>query len=348
MPSAFTGATIFRAIYLDLFKTVLTLGMIFAHVVQLADGTPGQIGHGLAQYFNLVTFSGFMLTFGMGIGSSRRTLSAGTMVTRCKTPFLLFVAYCVSSFTNLEFIGGQSIGSKEIFDVVLMRYLYGYSEFLASFFLLSIVTSFMRPLIFAICDNAYLIVASVVLSVVVSMIAPQAPEFPIIGTLVGSHDYATFPLVQYLPWFLLGVYYTRQDVHIDKMIWSIAVAATLAFVGYVLLYRSVPMRFPPHPLWIGGAAFPLLVYLSLSKAIAKLIQIPNWSVIPGRHVLFFLVTSNIVLFVANFLVAKQSMSFAGLLGYTVVLVISVALAWLIWNRASAAIPMPSRRIAQKA
>jgi hypothetical protein len=53
-----------RAAYLDLFKTVLTVGMIFAHVVQLADVAPGLIEHAFSVYINLITFSGFMLAFG--------------------------------------------------------------------------------------------------------------------------------------------------------------------------------------------------------------------------------------------------------------------------------------------
>jgi hypothetical protein len=265
-----------RAPYLDLFKTILTVGMIFAHVIQLADAVPGQVAHALSVYVNLVTFSGFMLAFGMGIGLSRRRTSAATMVSRCKMPVLLFLGYCISSIAQLELVDGRPIESKEIIDVVLMRHLYGYSEFLATFFMLSLVTSFTRQLIFIVCDNVWLIIAFVALSVVVSALDLSSPQFPFVAAIIGSHDYPSFPLAQYLPWFLLGVRYTRRSVRISGTIWAAAGVATLAFVSFAVLYRRAPSRFPPDTLWIAGPALFLLIYLSLCHIITERVTLPSW------------------------------------------------------------------------
>ena len=135
----------------------------------------------------------------------------------------------------------------------------GYSEFLASFFLVSLITSFMRPLVFRFCDNAYLILVSILVSFGLGLLNLSPPEIPMIGALVGSHDYATFPLAQYLPWFLIGVRYGREKVRISWAIWATAISAALAFASYVVLYGETPTRFPPDPLWIAGPAFFLLI-----------------------------------------------------------------------------------------
>jgi hypothetical protein len=45
-----------RAAYLDLLETVLTVGMILAQVVQIADEGPAQVAHALSVYVNVVTF----------------------------------------------------------------------------------------------------------------------------------------------------------------------------------------------------------------------------------------------------------------------------------------------------
>ena len=47
-----------RAAYLDLIKTILAVGMIFAHSIQLVEGTPRPLEYFVSFYINLVTFSG--------------------------------------------------------------------------------------------------------------------------------------------------------------------------------------------------------------------------------------------------------------------------------------------------
>jgi hypothetical protein len=317
-PLVVIARTKVRAAYLDLFKTVLAVGMIFAHTIQLVDGTPGPLEHLASFYINLITFSGFIFAFGVGIGLSGPL--AGTAMSCCKTPIVLFVAYCVSSFAFVAFIGGSSIRNRTIIDVVLMRHLYGYSEFLASFFLLSLVTSFLRPLMFYVCDNAYLILASVSVSFGLGMLNPSPPEIPVIGALIGSHDYATFPLAQYLPWFLIGVRYSREKVRIGCTIWATAIGATLAFASYTMFYGETPTRFPPDPLWFAGPAFFLLIYLTVTHTITELITVPSWILLPGRHVLFFLVTTNVILFITVFLFGKLSIGVSGVGAYTFALI----------------------------
>ena len=153
-----------------------------------------------------------------------------------------------------------------------------------------------------------------------------------IGAFIGSHHYATFPLAQYLPWFLIGVRYSRQEVRIGWTIWATASAATLAFAGYVMLYGKPPTRFPPDPLWISGPAFFLLIYLTVARTITKLVTVPSWVLLPGRHVLLFLVTTNVILFMTVFLLGRLSVGFAGIAAYTLALMLVAGAVSFLWDR----------------
>ncbi len=325
-----------RAVYLDLFKTVLTVGMVLAHVIQLIDRTPGRFEHGASIYLNFITFSGFMFAFGIGVGLSYRTgRPRTTMASRGAAPLLLFIAYCISSFASIGLAGGQRLGGTEILDVVLLRRLYAYSEFLATFFLLSLVTSFMRPLVIRICDNGYLLLALGMVSTILTVLHLSPPDAPLIGALIGSYHYASFPLLQYMPWFLLGVYFSRHDMRLGPMAWTIASAATLAFVAYVALYRSMPPRFPPHVLWIAGPALVLFAYLRLCQIATQHVSMAAWMTHPGRHVLRFLVASNVTLFAVMALVGKTPMNFGGAVACTAALMVPVGIAGHFWDRRAA-------------
>jgi uncharacterized membrane protein len=71
MPSPNSPRSSARAADLDLLKTLLVYGMIGAHVVQLITLAPRADARGFSDFINLVTFSGFMFAFGIGVGLPR-------------------------------------------------------------------------------------------------------------------------------------------------------------------------------------------------------------------------------------------------------------------------------------
>ncbi|QEE40581.1 MULTISPECIES: hypothetical protein [unclassified Methylobacterium] len=56
------------------------------------------------------------------------------------------------------------------------------------------------------------------------------------------------------------------------------------------------MRFPPSTVWVIGPALFLLLYRAASMAIVRRIAVPRLWTSPGRHVLIYLVASNLSLF----------------------------------------------------
>jgi hypothetical protein len=67
---------------------------------------------------------------------------------------------------------------------------------------------------------------------------------------------------------------------------------------------DLPPRFPPSALWIAGAALPLMVYLFGAQLIGGRVAIPEALLLPGRHVLRFVVASNLTVFAARHLFGR--------------------------------------------
>jgi hypothetical protein len=122
--------------------------------------------------------------------------------------------------------------------------------------------------------------------------------WPVIAAVIGTHRFASFPLIPYLPWFLLGIWFAANPLRWWHAI--PALAATAGFAYVTMTAGAFPERFPPSALWVIGAAAPLLVYWAASRAVARAVSLPGWLLLPGRHVLSFLVLSNLVIFGSRF------------------------------------------------
>ena len=322
-----------RAADLDLFKAMLAVGMIFAHVVQLADLSPGRVEQDLALYANLVTFSGFMLAFGMGIGRAgaapRKPLGG-----RVAAPLKLYGAYALSSFAFILLVERHAIGAKEVADVLLMRRLHGYSEFLASFFLLSLLTTFLRPQIVSFGQWAWAPSLAGLVSLAACSLAPTALEWPFVGAAFGSPSFPTFPLPQYGFWFALGIYAARGGRRVAWAPWLLAALASAAFCLAWYAKGALPMRFPPSAFWVAGAALPLLVTVRLARAVTERVPVPAWALTPGRHVLFFLMASNLALFANRYFNGKSVMDLPFAVGAALTLTGAIIVARLAWDGAA--------------
>jgi hypothetical protein len=123
-----------------------------------------------------------------------------------------------------------------------------------------------------------------------------------LATLVGTTNFASFPLLPYLPWFLVGIYYGRHPEHPRAVDWVLATLATAVCALHVAYFDGgYPGRFPPTPLWIIGPALILLVYWIVARALARKVHIPSFVLGTGRHVLAALLASNLVIFGLRYL-----------------------------------------------
>jgi surface polysaccharide O-acyltransferase-like enzyme len=290
-----SGPNAGRAIYLDLFKTLLIYGMVTAHVIQLLGLRLGDGAARFSDFVNLISFSGYMLAFGIGIGLSKASRQRSPWQ-RFKPALVILACYYVSGLAFAVLVSRSQMTADLIIDLLTLRVLFGYSEFLASFFVLYLVIALLRPLLIAIADRPPMLVIAIIVCLAGTALTINQ-LVPLAGTIVGHTKYASFPLLPYLPWFLIGIRLGRQDGRPGWIEAALALVATAAF-GYFLVHTgwNLPERFPPSVLWIVGPALILLIYLIFARSIADNLPLPSPLLAPGRHVLAALIVSNLIIF----------------------------------------------------
>lgn len=287
-----------RAADLDLFKTMLVWGMITAHCIQLLAFRPKPAAMAISDVVNLITFSGFLFAFGWGLGLSRD--APKTWWARLKPVLLLGLATWVSEFAYLVLVDRAKVTPDLVWNILSFSRLYGWSEFLASFFVLYAVIAVARPWLIAVGERWYLVVPAAIACLLATSIVVSR-DIPLLATLIGTTNFASFPLVPYLPWFLLGIFYARNPAHPRAADWVLATIATALFALWAAYYGEYPGRFPPTVLWIVGAALPLLLYLTVARLIGRRVAIPPVLLGTGRHVLAALLVSNLLIFGLRYL-----------------------------------------------
>ena len=318
-----------RAQDLDLLKTLLVIGMIGAHVIQLITFRPRPEAAMFAEHANLVSFSGFMFAFGIGLGLPKAGGTRRSWPQRLRPVFLLLVSVYVSSFGFALLVERKALTPELALDVLTMRRLFGWSEFLATFLVLSAVQLFARPALLAIGRSPWVLAGVCVICLLTSWYTTGA-MFPLLPTLVGHTGMANFPLLPYLPWFLVGIWYGTRPVRL----WHFVPA--LAITGYCFWFAlqagSLPQRFPPTILWIAGPAAILLAYLAICRWTSGRVRIPEILLTPGRHVLSFLVLSNLALFAARHFLRQPIRTTLMDAIATMAIIVALTAGWYAWER----------------
>lgn len=318
-----------RAADLDLLKTLLVVGMVGAHVIQLITFRARPEAAIFAEYANLVSFSGFLFAFGIGLGLPKPEGRKRSLWRQLRPSLLLLLAVYASSFAFALLVDRKKLDPQLILDVVTMQRLFGWSEFLATFFMLSLLTLVARPALLAIGRNPWLLVVAMLACLATTFYSTGA-IVPLLPTLVSHTGFANFPLLPYLPWFLLGIWYGSHPVRAWHFVPALAMSGYL--YGVTMQTGQFPNRFPPTILWIVGPAAILLAYLWLCRFVAARVSLPDVLLTPGRHVLSFLVLSNIGFFATRYFMGKpvRTTLIAVLVTFGVLVVLSAG--WYAWER----------------
>jgi hypothetical protein len=330
-----------RAADLDLLKTLLVYGMIGAHVVQLITLAPRPEARGFSDFINLVTFSGFMFAFGIGLGLPRGSEGRKrSLWQRLRPVLLLLLATYVSSIAFVVLVDKGRLTPTLLYDLLTLTRLFGWSEFLASFFVLYLLMAVMRPLLVGIGQNPWALVSAIGLGLASTLLVVDWP-LPVLATVVGTTRFPSFPLLAYLPWFFLGIWYGSHPLR-----WwhsALAAAATAGFYYLTATRGGFPERFPPTALWVAGSALFLLLYLAVSRLVAKYVKIPSVLLLPGRHVLSFLVLSNLIIFATRYFEGRPVRGTLMAALVAVAIVAAISLLWWVLERTRGRTPSAIRQ-----
>ena len=315
---------------LDLFKTMLVMGMVTAHVLQLLSRQMPGWTERFSEFINLVTFSGFLFAMGIGLGLSRG--GDKPLWQRLRPVLMLLGAAWLSALAFALLVDRLPLTTALLLDIVSFRRLFGWSEFLATFFMLYALIAVARPVLIGIATNPYwLLVATVLCFGSTWLVMDQG--WPLTATLIGTTRFASFPLLPYLPWFLVGVALGRVGGRLSLWHWLAAVSATGWLVFALAQTGQWPGRFPPTILWIVGSALPILAYWFVASVVADRVSLPGWATLPGQHVLSYLLVSNLAIFAARNLWGRPVLDVWTWLAVAAVLLAAIGGAWALRIRA---------------
>ena len=314
---------------LDLFKTMLVVGMVATHVIQLVSRSLPTWTERFADFINLVTFSGFLLAMGIGLGLSQGR--ARPLLSRLRPALLLLLAAWISSFAFALLVDRLPLTTALAIDVLTMRRLFGWSEFLATFFMLYVLVALARPALIAVATHPWLLLAVTAACFATTWLVMDQ-GWPLTATLIGTTRFASFPLLPYLPWFLLGISLGRADMRLTPWHWLGGAAASGWLLWSLWQTGQLPGRFPPTVQWIVGPALALLAYLLVAKSVTRRISLPDWLNVPGRHVLSYLLVSNLMLFALRHLMGRPVTNIWTWLAVSALILALIGGGWLIQER----------------
>ena len=272
--------------------------MILCHCLLLLPSALSRWYSVFVTYINLITFSGFVFSFGYIYNKAyflkTETLSCKYLKSNAKT---LLAFYISGFFYRLLVYPGRWLTPKEYVDLLVLGDIPGFSEFLISFFLFSMMFFiFYKPIKNYILCNNLLFVFCVLTSLALTFLPYQIFWINQVGLLFGSTRFCAFPVFQYSSFFLIGMYFSKYKVIFNIKIFMISLLATVTFFLYVLIHHDFPGRFPPSIWWILGCWFFIYLYYLFAKFLANGSKLINMLNIIGENTLLYLVISNICIF----------------------------------------------------
>ena len=307
-----------RITYLDTTKGILVLAMILTHII-VFFGVDDPLMKLFSDGGGLVSFSGFLFCFGYGSYLAYLRKEKTPKARMLENSVKILIAFYISGI-SYRFLVDNSIDLYGIIKVVLLFDIPGYSEFLLSFFITILLSAVFAKQFRMIVTNKVYLALAITISLSFTYIPYSLIKIPQVGLLLGTTDYAAFPVVQYIPLFLIGSYFAFKRIELNWSVVLISVFLLIEFAVFSWLKGAMPSRFPPSAMWIAGsfglvyACYGLGYFLDRIPIVARVLRAI------GANVLYWLLASNIAIFSLTLSVKKNSLSILGVIIAFVVMV----------------------------
>lgn len=280
---------------IDMLKTLLVVGMILGHCIQLI-GEPLRITTAFSTLINLITFPAFLFCFGYAVsiaylGKNREIIGKKLLMNSLQ---LLIVFYL--SGISYEIFVMKDFSFYNLIKILMLWKIPGYSEFLVSFFILNILTLIFFNQIQRIINRKRYLIIILICSLLFTFIPYDYIFINQLGLLIGSTKFACFPVAQYIGYYLLGMYFQRNKIQFNLTFLMVSIVCSSLLLGYIVITKDIPSRFPPSIWWVIGSAGFIYVYYLVCIYIVKKIKNTNLLYFIGENTLYFLLGSNIILF----------------------------------------------------
>jgi hypothetical protein len=295
-----------RSLTIDLTKGLLTVGMVLAHVVQFFGESSNSLLYAISLWTNLASFSGFLFCFGFAYWTAYLCKENIPWNNILKTALKCYGAFIISGVAFRTLVESQPITIHLIYKIAVIRDIPGYSEFLLSFTFLTLLSAIFQRFIRLATRGPRQLFIIFFICLIVATLKPSHSISPFLGQIVGAQGFSYFPVVQYLPLFLTGIYLSRHHKLISPKLTILAGFISATFIALNMMHIEAN-RFPPSAIWIVSSFGPVYLYYSLAHQIRARFSrvILGYLNAVGQNVLFYLVLSNLVIFTCSALNLKH-------------------------------------------
>lgn len=252
---------------LDIFKTMLVVGMLWAHSWQFMHCSASRLESLMSICVNIISFSGFMFAFGrasqLAYLSKPREKVRHNLIINFIT---LLVVYYLSGF-GYHFLVEEHQSLSSCIKILLLWKVPGYSEFLLSFAFLMIFILVFFETIIRIASSRKLLITAILFSLACSFLPYQYIKIPLIGVFLGCQEFCCFPLIQYSMFYFLGVYLQKSGMEIKWYYIIISIIISMIGISYTIIEHKLGNRFPPSIFWLVLSWFPIMCYILISNKI---------------------------------------------------------------------------------
>lgn len=327
---------------IDVFKGLTALFMVLAHVIYFAKTGDQAFFSQALVFINLTTFTTLLFLSGIGcyLAYLRTDISAqefSAKKNKLITKFvkLVFCFYLIALVGNLPALLDQSIDPiTQLIEIVVLIDLPTYAEFLITFMFFYLLIYFLRPLIKKITNNFILVVIVSVLCYLLGMYIYQmqipSQLLSLKSIIAGNSDWYRFPILQYVPVFLIGAYFGKliayQDQQLENRLKKIltiffVVLAIISF-GLKLAWQQNPleMRWPPdYSFLIIGVTYAMLMIFIIEKVVSKFkFKMLDYV---GKNLFDFYLVHIILLYVVKYALGEMHLSGAEAVLYYLIIVL---------------------------
>ncbi len=318
---------------IDFQKGILVVMMIYAHVLQfLCNLSTYTTLKYISTFVNIIAFSCFLFCFGYTTKLSYLQKEFFKALPNMSKTFLrTLICFWFSGLAHRLIVKNFPYDLKTFLKVILLFDIPGYSEFLISFALYTLLTICFFKILKS--SNKKLLFLLSLLFLFMCFIPYEKITSTHLGILIGGKGAAFFPVIQYMPFFTAGILYNESKS--SNIILAIsAVISGIVSIIWVANNQALPSRFPPHLVWILLSALPILVFTIFSRylklfASAKskiLNQICIFFEQIGKQSLYYLLGSNLIIFALDRSLRDDNVGF----GIITTIVIVAFLYFIIW------------------
>ena len=316
---------------IDVGRGLLVVMMVYGHVLQFfADMQLFPLADTLINLINLIVFPAFVFYFGATAVLAyldkpyRRALPG-----MAKTALRALAAFYLSGFGYRVLRENKAFAVGTLRRILQLKDIPGWSEFLVSFALYALLLMVGFGLFRWLSRHPFAAFLVGALCLSACIFVPYGSVQPVqLQLVIGGRDFACFPVVQYMPYLLAGMLYARADRAKRLYLLAFAVLCSAAGLAHCVASGGLPERFPPHWAWIVLPALcvGLLVVLSKGLCLLRGAGIRRAANLLcdgiaqfGSRSLYYLLTSNLVLFTLSGKGVAPAMSRKSVLPWTQVI-----------------------------